>query len=489
MNHKIGRNDACTCGSGRKYKKCCMEIEKSFVTNAAPVDFQWLQLRQLEGTIVDQYLLPYATQELPEDIMHCALANFILEDLPESLDKHVLFQYFFLPWFLFNWIPADKFGLKHFNAQKTVAQNYMSVHKERLNSQEKRFIETMSQSYYSFYSVLDVEIEQSLLVKDILLGTTHTIKERQGTHQLKRGDIVLSRILTFDNTSIFIGMAPFVIPARYNTILIDFRKWLIEENNGEVLSAKVLRDEFDGVVLDYFFDIMKILFDNSLPILSNTDGELIQFTKSYFKLEIAPEEALNQLLPLTLEENVDEFLQEAKKDKSGKIKQIEFPWLKKGNKKIKSWDNTVLGHITLEQGRLILEANSQERTQRGKKLLNKYLGKTVLFQKTLIETPEQKVKASPNSKSKKDKESSILRESPEVQEQLKSMAQAHWENWFDESIPALKNKTPREATKTKNGRERLEALLLEYENYDLKQADNIFKADIPYLRKELGLDA
>lgn len=489
MSHKIGRNDACACGSGKKYKKCCMEVEKPFVANNAPVDLQWLQLRQLEGTIVDQHLLPYATQELPEDMMHCALANFIVKYLPESLDKDALFQYFFLPWFLFNWIPVNKFGLKRFNAQKTVAQNYMSIHKEQLNSQEKRFIETMSQSYYSFYSVLEVEIEQSLLVKDILLETTHTIKERQGTHQLKRGDIILSRILTFDNTSIFIGMAPFVIPARYNTILIDFRNWLIEENKGEVLNAKVLRDEFDGVVLDYFFDIMKTFFENSFPTLANTDGDLIQFSKSYFKLSVTPEEAFKQLLPLTLEEEPDEFLQEAKKDKYGNIKQIEFPWLKKGNKTIKSWDNTVLGHITIEQGRLILETNSQERTQRGKKLLNKYLGEAILFQKTLIESPEQKVKASPHAKSKKDKESSMLLESPEVQEQLKAMAQAHWENWFDESIPALKDKTPREAAKTKNGRERLEALLLEYENYDLKQTNTIFKADLPYLRKELGLDS
>ena len=23
MNHKIGRNDACPCGSGKKYKHCC----------------------------------------------------------------------------------------------------------------------------------------------------------------------------------------------------------------------------------------------------------------------------------------------------------------------------------------------------------------------------------------------------------------------------------------------------------------------------------
>ena len=25
MNNKIGRNDPCLCGSGKKYKKCCME--------------------------------------------------------------------------------------------------------------------------------------------------------------------------------------------------------------------------------------------------------------------------------------------------------------------------------------------------------------------------------------------------------------------------------------------------------------------------------
>lgn len=28
MKRKIGRNDACPCGSGLKYKKCCMENEK-----------------------------------------------------------------------------------------------------------------------------------------------------------------------------------------------------------------------------------------------------------------------------------------------------------------------------------------------------------------------------------------------------------------------------------------------------------------------------
>lgn len=29
MNHKIGRNDPCLCGSGIKYKKCCMLLPSS----------------------------------------------------------------------------------------------------------------------------------------------------------------------------------------------------------------------------------------------------------------------------------------------------------------------------------------------------------------------------------------------------------------------------------------------------------------------------
>lgn len=32
MNKKIGRNDPCPCGSGKKYKSCCMQMQKKPVT-------------------------------------------------------------------------------------------------------------------------------------------------------------------------------------------------------------------------------------------------------------------------------------------------------------------------------------------------------------------------------------------------------------------------------------------------------------------------
>jgi hypothetical protein len=488
MNHKISRNDACSCGSGEKYKKCCMEAKMPPASNVLYVDFKWRQLCQLEGMVAGNHLIPYATQELPDDVVNQALADFLPEDLPEGMDMDIMINNFFPPWFLFNWIPLEDFGLKKFDSEKTIADNYLKTHRARLSSQERLFIEAIGRSYYSFYSVLQVEAEKSLTVKDILLGTTHTLKERQGTYQLKRGDIIFTRILTLDGQSISIGMAPFIVPAYYQAAFLDLRKWLVSENNDTALTREELRDKFDRVILDHFFEIIKILFNRPLPMLMNTDDELLLFSKSYFKLTLEPEKALNYLLPLTLEGKPDKFLQGAKKDKSGKIKQIKFSWLKKGNKKNNYWDKTVLGQVTLEPGRLILETNSQERSQRGAGLLGKFLGDAISFQTTLIETPEQKMKSLSAASSGRDEESQRLLASPEVQESIKVMTKKYWDDWFDKSIPMLEDKTPREAAKTKDGKERLEALLLHYERCDLEKKDNVFKADIDYLRKELDLE-
>ena len=77
----------------------------------------------------------------------------------------------------------------------------------------------------------------------------------------------------------------------------------------------------------------------------------------------------------------------------------------------------------------------------------------------------------------------------EMQAEIKRMAQEHWESWFDTAIPALDNKTPRQAAKTTDGQEQLEALLMLYERHNSERDKNdLFKADINYLRRKLGLD-
>ncbi len=45
-NMKIGRNDQCHCGSGKKYKKCCMNKETSPVPAEVIEHFQKVRAEQ-----------------------------------------------------------------------------------------------------------------------------------------------------------------------------------------------------------------------------------------------------------------------------------------------------------------------------------------------------------------------------------------------------------------------------------------------------------
>lgn len=254
MPNKVGRNDLCACGSGLKYKKCCIS-EKNSDMNF--LDFAWQKVREAEGSVIDKHLFPYVTKELPKDTIDVAYADFYSKELPEAMDKNLLFSNFFVPWLLFDWIPLDGLTMEGFDSNITLAQNYLRRHGIKLSDMERRFVEAMNSTYYSFYNVLGVEFEKSLLVKDIILGITHTIKEKMATHSLKGGDVIFTRILTLDEQSIFVGMAPFIVPARYNIDLIDFRKWLIEEGSGKKLSPALLRNRFAIELLGYYFEVIE----------------------------------------------------------------------------------------------------------------------------------------------------------------------------------------------------------------------------------------
>ena len=46
---------------------------------------------------------------------------------------------------------------------------------------------------------------------------------------------------------------------------------------------------------------------------------------------------------------------------------------------------------------------------------------------------------------------------------LQQIQEEHWASWLDQDIPALGGLTPREAARSAAGRERLEALMAEFE--------------------------
>ena len=69
---KTGRNDPCPCGSGKKYKKCCLNKSQSL-----PSSFARSKIRKFEGELVHK-LLGYVEQKFSEQALLAAWEDFVV---------------------------------------------------------------------------------------------------------------------------------------------------------------------------------------------------------------------------------------------------------------------------------------------------------------------------------------------------------------------------------------------------------------------------
>jgi antitoxin Xre/MbcA/ParS-like protein len=77
---------------------------------------------------------------------------------------------------------------------------------------------------------------------------------------------------------------------------------------------------------------------------------------------------------------------------------------------------------------------------------------------------------------------------PEVKQQLQAALQKQVEGWVHQKIPALGGRTPVEAVRDPDGKEAVEALLLQWERHDEKDiSPNQIRPDISAIRRLLNL--
>lgn len=164
----------------------------------------------------------------------------------------------------------------------------------------------------------------------------------------------------------------------------------------------------------------------------------------------------------------------------GGLDSFTVSWTKPGNKVNPSWDNTILGTVSAMDGALTATVNSRRRATRLRREIEKRLGGRVMFVRSVEESLEAML-ADARSREPRDPDP----EPPELAAVTAAMIDRHWTEWLDTPVPALENQTPRQAAKTPNGRERLAALLDEFEwHADAPQAPPVAR-----LRAELGLEA
>lgn len=491
---KIGRNDPCPCGSGKKYKHCCYGKETPSFTpeDAWKEDPDWYKIRLTESEVI-YGILGFARSQYGDDFLREPIAEFSIWGEYPVEEQH--FETIFIPWVAFNWIPE---AVESGPTGLAILEQPLGLHcldeiAGQLDEYQKAFIITACAQPFSFFAVTGVVPGKSLGLRDIFLDRTFTVKEAQASGTLRRGDIIFARVVPLDGQAIVVGMAPIAIPPTEHTHLLDIRDEIKKEMKGEGydFNLESLR-EWDLEMREVYLSAVEFLANPPRPELQNTDGDPISFVKLYFELECSPQEAFDGLRSLALYESQEELLQDLTRDENGNMVEVSFDWLKKGNKKHKTWDNTVLGSLKIKGKTLTAEVNSEKRAKKIQSEIAKRLGTKAAFKRAVHESPDAKLEelaaqsGTPAfEQSLKEQEEFASR--PEVQAMVKAHMEAQWEAWYNERVPALQNKTPIEAARTKAGRERLEALLSDFERKNEEVSQPYLRVDIEAMRKKLGL--
>ena len=444
---QTGRNDPCPCGSGKKYKKCCLSKtykergREDSIRSKSIQDLLKFFKRNYEHTLDDARLLFWGDFD-PDKHLDDATFNIASQNFWE-------------------WVIHD-FIVDRENDKKLID---LYMEKTRvISADEHKVLNMMRNSVISLYEVQEVFPEKGLLLKDLLLGGEYDVKEKAATRSLSRWDIYATRLLYIDGEYIMSGSVyPYPVKQKeriLEDIHAEFEDYRQDYPDGAM--DDFLKRE-SGIFNFYWYDLVQ---NPRLPVLHTTSGEPMVFSKAVF--EIRDRKAvLNGL------SNIKEF------EKEGD----EFIWFARRNKEGSA---TVLGRIELKKDKLTLECNSKKRLEKGKKLILKSLSDFLTHKIDTFQDPMEAVKDS--QKEPREKPASEI--PMEIQQKLYTeIMDKHNKNWLKKKIPALNGKTPVQAVKTEEGRTKVIELLKSFENSEernKKEGKPFY--DVSWMWERLGVE-
>lgn len=429
---QIGRNDPCPCGSGNKFKKCCLgKLAPS--TDA----LAWQNVQARQWIQVDQQLSSELLKRLRQ---HPAEVKACLErlDLPE--DEMIL-------GFALNWMAH------HLPIQgQTVSQQFHQS--GRMSAEMRRLLECQLESPLSIFEVQEIQPGRGVLLHDVLhehefflwdVGISQSVQPHAG---------MLGWVLTPGQVTLTGGMHSTMLPPGM------FQR-MREEAKKRRFQPKDLLGAKGEALIRLWQQALEAWVYAPAPKMANTDGDPLVWVEDRFAFAPAQRaEVWAALMTLPGAHANDSQTIGFSEDRPDGL-----------------MDNISIGTASVEAEELLLSSNSTKRADRLRRLVEKACAGLELKKKrrkTRDFSPSAAVGAPPAS-------SQDLMQLPEVQAKIAEMRQKMNEKWLELKNPLLDGRSPRELARTKAGRTRLETVLKEFE----------YRGDPPeevlWLRQQLGL--
>lgn len=220
---KSKRNDPCHCGSGKKYKKCCMQTEMGLSG-----DDILRVLRQLCPSLEKA-----GREQYGESVDNAAWEDFSRWGLEAIAREEQAYKAAFSDWYLYAWLPDDTaLGRATFTSALSdhpIAADFLKANRRELGPVEQGVIDVATTAPYSFYTVTAVAEDDRLRLREIYTEQD-VVVESVGNRSFAEGDVLYCTVVGVNGVSVLLGCMPNVLSANEQaTIEAHREKWKAEE--------------------------------------------------------------------------------------------------------------------------------------------------------------------------------------------------------------------------------------------------------------------
>lgn len=343
----------------------------------------------------------------------------------------------------------DLLGRRFGPDKENAADAYLEQKGSKEGAQTRAYIEGLRDAPVSLYEVSKIVPGKTMVLRDLLTDAEPvTVREHSATQILQQWDRIVARVVTQGDHNVISGaLLPFDPDAV--AMLEDGLRTLMKLGAMDQLrlTREQLRRSAPLFANAWLFAHLPNLLDPGLPQISNSDGDDLVFHELRFPFATG----------VTQNRVSERLLQAAELVASG---QKEWTWLALDNASGMRratglvLDNSmsgaaVLGSLSLKGRALMLSVDSVARARRGEAYILELLGDLVKPPLTAIQTVEQMM-AEDNPETGLAADEDIP---PALARQLAyKYLDRHYRETLDQPIPALGDKTLRQAVRSAKGK-------------------------------------
>ncbi|NQZ12967.1 MAG: SEC-C domain-containing protein, partial [Algicola sp.] len=164
MTNNVGRNDPCPCGSGKKYKKCCLN-QLTLVSSSQIQDIRSREDKLMNK--IDKFCEQTFNSQLLDDAWGCFVG---WTDVDGGDDPTVLPEsgHMFNVWRQFHWHPGEYAMEEVADGAPTDILATVYQQKRPIDLKDRDFITAAMSAPFCFYQVVSVVEGKSMVLKNLL---------------------------------------------------------------------------------------------------------------------------------------------------------------------------------------------------------------------------------------------------------------------------------------------------------------------------------